>query len=65
VPALKEFLNERWRGVQPLLWDMPLIQSELREALYCGLCSLELAPDDVTEGIDDEGLASAKIDGAD
>jgi glycerol-3-phosphate dehydrogenase len=42
VPALKEFLNERWRGVRPLLWDMPLIQSELREALYSGLCSLEL-----------------------
>jgi glycerol-3-phosphate dehydrogenase len=42
LPAIKEFLNERWRGVRPLLWDMPLIQSELREALYCGLCSLEL-----------------------
>jgi glycerol-3-phosphate dehydrogenase len=40
--AIKEFLNERWRGVRPLLWDMPLIQSELREALYCGLCGLEL-----------------------
>ena len=42
LTALREFLNERWRGVRPLLWDMPLIQAELQEALYCGLFSLEL-----------------------
>jgi glycerol-3-phosphate dehydrogenase len=39
---LRDFLNERWRGVRPLLWDMPLIQAELQEALYCGLFSLEI-----------------------
>ena len=40
--TIREFLNERWRGVRPLLWDMPLIQAELQEALYCGLFGLEL-----------------------
>jgi len=42
LTALREFLNERWRGVRPLLWDAPLIQAELQEALYCGLFNLEL-----------------------
>lgn len=40
--SLREFLRERWRGVRPLLWDMPLIQAELKEAIYCGLFGLEL-----------------------
>jgi len=43
--SLREFLRERWRGVRPLLWDMPLIQAEMQEALYCGLCGLELYSD--------------------
>jgi glycerol-3-phosphate dehydrogenase len=38
--SLKAFLRERWRGVKPLLWDTPLVQAELQEALYCGLCGL-------------------------
>jgi glycerol-3-phosphate dehydrogenase len=42
LASLKEFLGERWRGVRPLLWDMPLIQAELQEALYCGFLCLEL-----------------------
>jgi glycerol-3-phosphate dehydrogenase len=39
---LQEFLSERWRGQRPILWDMPLIQAELQEALHCGLLGLEL-----------------------
>ena len=42
LTSLREFVNERWRGVRPLLWDTPLIQAELQEALYCGLMGLEL-----------------------
>ena len=42
LASLKAFLGERWRGVRPLLWDMPLIQAELQEALYCGFLGLEL-----------------------
>jgi len=42
LTSLKEFVTERWRGVRPLLWDTPLIQAELQEALYCGLMGLEL-----------------------
>jgi glycerol-3-phosphate dehydrogenase len=39
---LRAFLRERWRGQQPLLWDMPLAQAELMEAMHCGLFGLEL-----------------------
>ena len=39
---LRQFLKERWRGQQPLLWDMPLAQAELLEAMHCGLFGLEL-----------------------
>jgi len=42
LKSLREFLTERWRGVRPLLWDTPLIQAELQEALYCGMLGLEL-----------------------
>ncbi|NNG02132.1 MAG: anaerobic glycerol-3-phosphate dehydrogenase subunit A [Desulfobacteraceae bacterium] len=39
---LRRFLQERWRGQYPLLWDIPLVQAELQEAIYCGLFGLEL-----------------------
>ncbi len=39
---LRAFLKERWRGQQPLLWDTPLAQAELMEAMHCGLFGLEL-----------------------
>lgn len=42
LDELRAFLRERWRGQQPLLWDMPLAQAELMEALHCGLLGLEL-----------------------
>jgi len=39
---LRSFLQERWRGQQPLLWDLSLAQAELLEAMHCGLFCLEL-----------------------
>jgi glycerol-3-phosphate dehydrogenase len=42
LASLKDFVSERWRGVRPLLWDTPLTQAELQEALYCGFFGLEL-----------------------
>lgn len=38
---LKDFLNERWSGQHVLFWDLPLIQSELMEAIHCGLFNIE------------------------
>jgi glycerol-3-phosphate dehydrogenase len=42
VGELCDFLRERWRGQRPLLWDTPLAQAELMEAMHCGLFGLEL-----------------------
>ena len=39
---LRAFLNKRWHGQYPTLWDKQLVQSELMEALHCGLFGLEL-----------------------
>ena len=38
---LKAFLERRWRGQQPLLWDISLAQAELLEAMHSGLFGLE------------------------
>ena len=42
VAELRAFLRERWRGQQPLLWDISLAQAELMEAMHSGLFGLEL-----------------------
>jgi glycerol-3-phosphate dehydrogenase len=42
VAELRNFLQERWRGRRPLLWDLPLAQAELMEAIHCGMFGLEL-----------------------
>jgi glycerol-3-phosphate dehydrogenase len=42
LSGLREFLGKRWYGQYPTLWDKQLVQSELMEALYCGLFGLEL-----------------------
>jgi glycerol-3-phosphate dehydrogenase len=42
IDNIKAFLNGRWKGKRCLLWDVPMIQSELQEALHCGLLGMEL-----------------------
>lgn len=44
IDNIKEFINERWKGQRCLLWDMPMVQTELEEAMHCGLFGLELNP---------------------
>ena len=51
---LCNFLSERWRGQHPLLWDIALIQSELQEAMHCGLFGLELTGASTKQSLDDE-----------
>ncbi|MCD4720258.1 MAG: anaerobic glycerol-3-phosphate dehydrogenase subunit A [Desulfobacula sp.] len=43
INDLKQFLNERWKGEQALLWDQALVQSSLKEMIHSGLFGLELA----------------------
>ncbi len=41
LPQLRDFLRERWLGQHPLLWDLPLAQSELMQAIHCGFFGIE------------------------
>ena len=47
IEELRSFLRERWRGQEPLLWDISLAQAELLEATHCGMFSLELDPEEI------------------
>jgi len=39
---LRKFLNRRWKGQHPILWDRQLVQAEFSEAMHCGLFGLEI-----------------------
>lgn len=39
---MKEFFQERWKGIHSILWGDQLIQAELMEAIHCGLFGEEL-----------------------
>ena len=40
LTQLSEFLNERWKGVQPIAWGDALRESEFTRWVYLGLCGL-------------------------
>lgn len=40
--GIKSFINRRWKGLHPVLWDAQLVQAELQEAMHCGFMGLEL-----------------------
>ncbi|RAU52763.1 anaerobic glycerol-3-phosphate dehydrogenase subunit A [Pseudocitrobacter sp. RIT415] len=41
LKQLSDFLNERWKGVQPIAWGDALRESELTRWVYQGLCGLQ------------------------
>jgi glycerol-3-phosphate dehydrogenase len=43
--GIKSFINRRWKGLRPVLWNAQLVQAELQEALHCGFLGLELEGD--------------------
>jgi glycerol-3-phosphate dehydrogenase len=43
---LKGFLEERWKGIQPVLWGVSLKEEELIESIYKGLFNLSGEPND-------------------
>jgi glycerol-3-phosphate dehydrogenase len=38
--ALKGFLEERWKGIRPILWGSALKEEELIEGIYNGIFNL-------------------------
>jgi glycerol-3-phosphate dehydrogenase len=46
---LKNFLEERFKGIRPVLWGEQMSQIELAETMHCGLMALDLLPKPDTE----------------
>jgi glycerol-3-phosphate dehydrogenase len=42
---LRQFLNERFKGVRSIIWGQQMAQMELSEALHCGLLGLDQTDD--------------------
>jgi glycerol-3-phosphate dehydrogenase len=47
---MRDFVNERFRGVRPVLWGAQLPQMELAETLHCGMAGLDLLDQNDVEG---------------
>ncbi len=45
---MHDFVNERFRGVRPVLWGAQLPQMELAETLHCGMAGLDLLDNNKT-----------------
>jgi glycerol-3-phosphate dehydrogenase len=50
--ALMDFLEERWKGIRPVLWGTSLKEEELIESIYKGL--FNLAPEETIPAIGGE-----------
>lgn len=44
--ALRDFLQERWKGLRPVLWGDQVKQERLDELIYCGIMNVEHLPTD-------------------
>jgi hypothetical protein len=42
--ALIDFLKERWKGIQPILWGQHLRQMQLDAGIYLGLLGVDKLP---------------------
>lgn len=45
---LRDFLQERWKGILPILWGRQLKQERLDQLIYLGLLNADHLPDDGT-----------------
>jgi glycerol-3-phosphate dehydrogenase len=43
---LRDFLQERWKGLLPILWGRQLKQERLDELIYLSLMNADHLPDD-------------------
>jgi glycerol-3-phosphate dehydrogenase len=60
--ALVDFLQERWKGAQPILWGHHLRQMQLDEGIYLGLLGLDKLPVALT-GADQARIGEVETEG--
>jgi glycerol-3-phosphate dehydrogenase len=46
LETMRTFLQERYKGIRPVLWGKQMPQAELAETLHCGLMGLDLFSSD-------------------
>jgi glycerol-3-phosphate dehydrogenase len=42
LSQVREFVNERWKGLMPLMQDRELVRMELQESFLCGLFNMDV-----------------------
>jgi glycerol-3-phosphate dehydrogenase subunit B len=57
--ALRDFLQERWKGLIPILWGQQLRQERLDELIYLGVLNLPTAPGPQSTRLRSENYARA------
>lgn len=60
--ALVDFLQERWKGITPVLWGQHLRQMQLDEGIYKGLLGLDKLPADLS-GTDSARIGELETEG--
>jgi glycerol-3-phosphate dehydrogenase len=60
--ALVDFLQERWKGIQPVLWGQQLRQMQLDEGIYLGLLGLDKLPVELS-GLDSGRMGEVETEG--
>lgn len=60
--ALVDFLQERWKGVTPVLWGQQLRQMQLDEGIYLGLMGIDKLPVKLS-GIDSDRVGELETEG--
>ncbi|MDM8532073.1 anaerobic glycerol-3-phosphate dehydrogenase subunit GlpA [Anaerolineales bacterium HSG25] len=60
--ALVDFLQERWKGIKPVLWGQQLRQMKLDEGIYLGLLGLDKLPPELT-GIELPRIGEVETEG--
>lgn len=51
---LRDFVDERYKGIRPILWGEQMPQMELAETMHCGLMGLDLFTDKREEQVVDK-----------
>jgi len=60
--AIRDFLQERWKGLLPILWGQQLRQEKLDELIYLGILNADHLPGSVSGRLSPELYAPAESD---
>jgi glycerol-3-phosphate dehydrogenase len=59
--ALRDFLQERWKGVLPILWGQQLRQERLNELIYVNVLNVEALPGESASRLRSENYEAGSV----